>query len=208
MSMPGDVAPHPTKIPDEHTADSQDAPASPMTSTPLRWTVRQRWSMTAQAGAALLLIALAVVFSMTGIDDRNERLYQLTYVLLLSAGGLLGMLFSRRIRRPGYGFNWDTSVMLGGATILSMLMMQPLILMMILIRSTPPWIDSQRPIIILVDLGLIVLGALIGLLGYLFSSPLGWLVVLVTAAMMAAFVGMALTTPATHSALVGMFGGG
>ncbi len=200
MSMPDDMAPHPTEIAAERAADRQGAP--------MRSTTRQRWSMTAHAVAALLLIALSVGFSVKGIDDRNERLYQLAYVVLLIAGGLLGLLLSRRVRRPGYGFDWDTSVMLGGATVLSMLMMQPLLLMIILSRSTPPWIDPQPPVIMLIGLGVILLGTVIGLLGYLFSSSLGWLVVLVTAAMMAAFVGMALTTPAAHSALVGMLGGG
>ncbi|MGH2386992.1 MAG: hypothetical protein ACRDIE_02220, partial [Chloroflexota bacterium] len=96
----------------------------------------------------------------------------------------------------------------GVVLLLSMLMMQPLLLMMVLIRSTPPWIDTQSSVIVVLDLGLIVLGGLIGLLGYLFSSSVGWLVVLVTAAMMAAFAGMALTTPATHSALIGVLGAG
>ncbi len=39
---------------------------------------------------------------------------------------------------------------------------------------------------------MIVLGGVLGLLGYLFSPVLGWLVVLVTVAMMAAFAGMIL----------------
>lgn len=201
MSVSDNVVPHPTELPDEGATNSQNVPSAPVPST-----ARQRWGMVAQAAAALILIGLAVLFSIKGIDDRNARLYRLAYVVLLSAGGLLGLLLSRRVRRPGYSFNWNVPTMLSVLVVLSMLMMQPLLVVMVLLRSSPPWIDTQPPIIILVDLGLILLGGLIGLLGYLVSTSLGWLVVLVTAAMMAAFVGMALTTPATHSALVSALG--
>lgn len=193
-------APHPSKIPDEWTVDREDAPA--------RSRARRHWDVPVQIAAALLLIGCAVLFSVKGIDDRDARLYQLAYVVLLGAGGLLGLLVSRRVRRPGYSFNWDVPAMLGVVLLLSMLMMQPLLLMMVLIRSTPPWIHTQPATIILLDLGLIVLGGLIGLLGYLFSTPVGWLVVLVSVAVMAAFAGMALTTPVTHAALLGVVGGG
>jgi hypothetical protein len=119
---------------------------------------------------------------------------------------LLGLLLSRRVRRPGFDFSREMPAMLSVLVVMSMLMMQPLLVVMVLLRSSPPWIDTQPPVLILVDLGLILLGGLIGLLGYLVSTPLGWLVVLVTAAMMAAFVGMTLTAPATHSAVVSVLG--
>ncbi|MGH2391855.1 MAG: hypothetical protein ACRDIE_26980, partial [Chloroflexota bacterium] len=138
MSRSENGAPYPAELADEG-ADSRDASASPTASTPVRWTTRQRWGMAIQAAAALLLLGFAVLFSVKGIDDRNARLYQLAYVVLLGAGGLLGLLISRRVRRPGYSFNWDVPAMLGVVLLLSMLMMQPLLLMMVLIRSTPPW---------------------------------------------------------------------
>jgi hypothetical protein len=206
MIVSDTVARHPTELPAEGAENSLDVPASPTASAPVRSTTRQRWGVAAQAAAVLILIGLAVLFSMKGIDDRNARLYRLAYVVLLSAGGLLGLLLSRRVRRPGFSFSREAPATLSVLVVLSMLMMQPFLVVMVLLRSSPPWIDTQPPVIILVDLGLILLGGLIGLLGYLFSTPLGWLVVLATAAMMAVFVGMTLTTPATHPALVSRLG--
>jgi hypothetical protein len=67
--------------------------------------------------------------------------------------------------------------------------------MAIMIPSTSPWIEAHPPVHALEHLVLIGLGAMLGLVGRLFSPALGWLLVALTAGMMAVFGGMILAQP-------------
>lgn len=200
MSVSRDAAPRtnealdPATIPpepDARTMDGQETHPPPGSSGPVRWTARDRWGMAAQAVVALLLIGVAVQSSIQGLDDRNLRLHHLEHAALLCGGGLLGLLVSRHLWPPGHDFNWDRRPWVR-LVALALLVVEPLVLMAVMIPFTSPWIDAHPPIHALEHLLLIVLGGVLGLLGYLFSPVLGWLVVLVTVAMMAAFAGMVL----------------
>jgi hypothetical protein len=196
MSVSSDAAPHASEMPDlahsppapdERPVGSHGAPPPLGSSGPVPW------SMAIQAAVALLLIGATVLISMRGLDDRNLRLHHLEHAALLCGGGLLGLLVSRRVWPPGHDFNWERRPWLR-LVVLGILLVEPLVLMAVMIPFTSPWIDAHPPIHALEHLLLIFLGGMLGLLGYLFSPVLGWLVVLVTVAMMAAFAGMALPT--------------
>lgn len=194
MSVSSDATPG--TLPSEPVAQpvgNQGAPSPSGSSGPVRWTARQRWGMAAQAAVALVLIGVAVSTSIQGLDDTNLRLHHLEHAALLCGGGLLGLLVGRRLWPSGHTVDWERRPWLR-LTVLGVLTVEPVALMVVMVPFTSPWVDAHPPIHALEHLLLIVLGGVLGLLGYLFAPVLGWLLVLVTAAMMAAFAGMALPT--------------
>jgi hypothetical protein len=143
---------------------------------------------------ALLLIGVAVQSSIRGLDDHNPRVHHLEHAVLVVGGGLLGLLAARWAWPPGRRFSWEKSPWLRPAA-LGLLVGEPLVLMAIMIPSTSPWIEAHPPVHALEHLVLIGLGAMLGLVGRLFSPALGWLLVALTAGMMAVFGGMILAQP-------------
>ncbi|MGH2410253.1 MAG: hypothetical protein ACRDGS_07800 [Chloroflexota bacterium] len=161
---------------------------------PAAWTARQRRGMGVQAAVALLLIGVALQSSIRGLDDHNLRVHHLEHAALLAGGGLLGLLAALRVRPPGRNFSWGQRSWLRSAA-LGLLVFEPLALMAVMIPSTSPWIEARPPVHALEHLILIGLGAALGLVGRLFSPALGWLLVALTAGMMAVFGGMILAQP-------------
>lgn len=200
MSISGQVIPQGAATPDpasqaagpygRHTSSDETQPAPP---APLTRTGRRPWGMILQLGVAVLLIGVAVSTSIQGLDDHNLRVHHLEHAALVCGGGLLGLLISRRHWPAGYSSGWEQRPWLRLA-VLSILTAEPLALMILMIPFTSPWVDAHPPIHALEHLLLIVLGGQLGLLGYLIWPVLGWLIVFVTVAMMAAFAGMVLPT--------------
>lgn len=208
MSVASDAVDPTTLLsePHERPVGGASSPPRPASPDPAHFTARQRWGMAAQAAVALLLIGIAVWTSIEGLDDRDVRLHHLEHAALLCGGGLLGLLISRHLQPSGHAIDLDDRPALRIAVI-GILVVEPLVLMAVMIPSTSPWIDAHPSIHALEHLLLIVLGGALGLLGSLFSPVLGWLLVLVTAAMMAAFAGIVLPASGTrvaHAAAIGI----
>lgn len=182
-------------VPSSHSPASAgaylvSAPAPP----PWTWTARQRVAAAAQAGAALLLIGIALAPQVLEAAERNVRVHHFEHAALLGGGGLLGLVLGWIMRPPGHHMDWERYLKWRQIA-LGVVLLGPLVVMAVMIPSTSAWIDAHPLAHVLEHLGLIALGGMIGLSGRLYSTALGWLVVVLVAAMAAAFGAMALAQP-------------
>lgn len=173
------------------------APTHTLAPQPGKWTARQRAVAALQAGAALLLIAIALAPPILDLAERSVRVHHLEHAALLGGGGVLGLVVGLTLRRPGHRMSWERSApgASGHALALGMVLLGPLVVMAAMIPSTSVWIETHPLVHALEHLALIGLGGVIGLSASLVSTALGWLVVVLVATMAAAFGAMALDHP-------------
>ena len=161
---------------------------------PWEWTVQRRVSAAVQSGAALVLIAVALAPPVLELAERNVRVHHLQHAALLGGGGVLGLILGLALRPPGHRIPWERHPKWRQIA-LGVVLLGPLAVMAAMVPSTSAWIDTHPLAHALEHLTLIVLAGVIGLSARLFSTALGWLVVVLVATMAAAFGAMALDHP-------------
>lgn len=147
-----------------------------------------------QAVLALALLAGALAPPVHEMAEHNVRLHHLQHAALLCGGGLLGLLLSRIVRQTGwrpFGARWPR----WRAVALGVVLVGPVVVMVLMVPSTSPWTVEHPLAHALEHLLLIGLAMVIGFCAALLTPVLGWLTVLLLAAMAAAFGGMALAQP-------------
>ncbi len=203
-SVPADDAPMAAALAPEQDVPPDNPIAAPASRLdPLghaRWTAWQRSGMVAQAAVAVLLIGVAILSSIQGLDDENLRVHHLEHAALLCGGGLLGLLAGLRVPPPGWRFAWEQRPWFRSAA-LAVLVCEPLLLMAAMIPSTSPWIEARPPVHAAEHLVVIGMGVVLAVVGRLFSAALGWLLVLATAGTMAVFGGMILARPVSAAVI-------
>lgn len=163
-------------------------------SHPRVWTTLRHAVAALQAGGALVLIAIALAPPVVALAERSVRVHHLEHAALLGGGGVLGLVVGLVVQTPGHLVRWERVPRVRRFAVGSVLL-GPLLVMAVMIPSTSAWIDTHPLAHALEHLALIGLGGVIGVSARLLSSALGWLVVVLVAAMAATFGAMAVDHP-------------
>lgn len=143
-----------------------------------------------QATLALALLAGALSPPVHELAEHNVRLHHLQHAALLCGGGMLGVLLGRIVQRVAWRLLWTQKVPWRPEAV-GVVLVGPVIVMLLMAPSTSSWTVEHPLAHILEHLLLIDLAALIGFSAVLLSPAVGWLTVLLLAAMAATFGGMA-----------------
>lgn len=144
--------------------------------------------------AVLALIAIALAPAVVDLAERDVRVHHLEHAALLGGGGMLGLVLGLALRPPGHRLPWERFP-IRRRVALGLVLLEPLVVMAAMAPSSSAWIDTHPLAHALEHLALVISGGVIGLSARLFSTALGWLVMVLVTAMAAAFGGMALAHP-------------
>lgn len=156
------------------------------------------------AALALALLVGALSPPIHELAEHNVRFHHLQHAALLCGGGILGVLLGRIVRRVAWRLLWVRRAPWQPVA-LGIVLVGPVIVMLLMAPSTSPWTVEHPLAHVMEHLLLIDLAALIGFSAALLSPAIGWLTVLLLAAMAATFGGMAQEQPSAAPLTAALF---